>query len=229
MSYIDIAFIAIAVLMVIAGACRGLVVSLLHMLKFLIGIPLSFFLSDLLYLDIYNSFIKNAVYDSVLNELNDSESAENLLEGINNFVSELPDYLAKNIDLSNLSTLTAEQISSNITDNVLEPIVLIVLKIVIFIVSLVVFCIIVSILISAFSKLQKKDHMPLKHTNSLLGGLFGFIKAVMLIFTISVIISTVCSILPQDNSFVRQADSSYALEFINTYNPLSEISDGGLL
>ena len=45
-SYIDIAFFAMAVIMVIAGVKKGFLVSLLSMFKFIIVLPLSFFLSD---------------------------------------------------------------------------------------------------------------------------------------------------------------------------------------
>lgn len=45
-SYIDIAFFALAVIMIIAGIKKGFLVSLLSMVKFVIILPLSYFLSD---------------------------------------------------------------------------------------------------------------------------------------------------------------------------------------
>ncbi|MDE5973536.1 MAG: CvpA family protein [Eubacterium sp.] len=45
-SYIDIAFFAMAVIMIIAGVKKGFLVSLLSMAKFIIILPLSYFLSD---------------------------------------------------------------------------------------------------------------------------------------------------------------------------------------
>lgn len=45
-SYIDIAFLALAVIMVIVGVKKGFLVSLLSMVKFIIILPLSYFLAD---------------------------------------------------------------------------------------------------------------------------------------------------------------------------------------
>lgn len=47
-SYIDIAFVVIAVIMTIVGAKRGLVVSLIGMLRFIFIVPVSYFLTDYL-------------------------------------------------------------------------------------------------------------------------------------------------------------------------------------
>lgn len=223
MNYIDIAFIAAAVIMVIAGASRGLMVSLLSTLKYIVGIPLSYFVSGLLYERLYDGVVRDLVYDRILEEITASASAENMINGIKEFVNGLPETLAGEFDLSALSGLTAQQFSASLTDSVLEPVILTALRIILFVVLFIVFCIIVSVLISAFSKMQKKKHAPLKRTNRFFGGVFGFLKAALLVFTASTIIGYVCGILPADNSFVTQANNSFLLEFINHYNPFIKI------
>lgn len=220
MNYFDLAFAAFAILFVVIGACRGLVVSLLSLLRYVIGLPLSFFISDYFYRDFYNSYVKNAVYESVNAKLTETGSAENLLKSVNDFFNDIPEIFTKGIDISAFNGLTAEQISKSITDSVLEPIVMNVVKIAIFLVSFVVFSIIVGVLISVFSKLQKKKNMPLKRTNSLLGGVFGFVKAGLFTFTASTIIGYALMIISQDSMFAKQADSSLVLQFINSNNPL---------
>lgn len=223
MNYIDIAFIAAAVIMVIAGASRGLIVSLLSTLKYIVGIPLSYFVSGLLYERLYDGFVRDVVYDRILEEITASASAENMINGIKEFVNGLPENLVGEFDLSALSGLTAQQFSASLTDSVLEPVILTALRIILFVVLFIVFCIIVSVLISAFSKMQKKKHAPLKHTNRFFGGVFGLLKAALLVFTASTIIGYVCGILPAGNSFVTQANNSFLLEFINHYNPFIKI------
>lgn len=219
MSYIDIAFIVITVLMIVMGACRGLIVSLLSTFKYIIGIPLSFFLSDLLHQRLYNEFVKDIVYNTVFEQLSESQAAGSLTESINSFVNEMPEYFANSFDISRLGGLSVEDISRSITDSLLEPIALTIIRVIVFLVVFVVFCVIISILIAVFSKLQKKEHAPLKKTNSLLGGVFGLLRAILFIITISTIIGYISTVIPQDNSFIKQVDDSYALEFINTYNP----------
>jgi uncharacterized membrane protein required for colicin V production len=217
LSYIDIAFIVIAVLMVIISANRGFLVSLLSMAKFVVGVPLSYALSINLSSQIYDSTVRQLVYNSVLDKLNDSSA--NVAENINEILNGVSDNFAQKVDLTNISSLSTEQISNNIVDNVLQPVIIIALKIAIFIALFIVFCIVVGLLISLIKKLQNKKHMPLKRTNKLFGGIFGLIKAVVFIYTLATIIGYITNIIPQDNAFVQQANSSAVLNYINDNNP----------
>ncbi len=220
MNYFDIVFIAVSVLMIISGMRRGLLVSMISTLKYVVGLPLSYFLSNVLNQRLYDSFVKELVYKSVLDQISKSRSREAFLNSIHTIVSDMPDYLKKSIDLSSLNNMTSEEISKSLTNTILEPISLTILKIVIFIVVFVVFCIVLNIFISIFTKLQQKEHMPLKHTNRFFGGLFGLVKAAVMLFTVSTVIGIICGVIPQDNSFIKQVEDSYVLEFINTNNPL---------
>lgn len=220
MNYFDIVFIAVSVLMIISGMRRGLLVSMISTLKYVVGLPLSYFLSNVLNQRLYDSFVKELVYKSVLDQISKSRSREAFLNSIHTIVSDMPDYLKKSIDLSSLNNMTSEEISKSLTNTILEPISLTILKIVIFIVVFVVFCIVLNIFISIFTKLQQKEHMPLKHTNRFFGGLFGLVKAAVMLFTVSTVIGIICGVIPQDNSFIKQVEDSFVLEFINTNNPL---------
>lgn len=219
MNYFDLAILAIAVLMVITGAVRGFIVSLLSMLKFVIGVPLSYFVSSLCYRQIYDEFVKARAYESVYNELSNNGSADDLLVSVQNFVNELPEFFSGEFDLSALNGLSVEQISRQLVDSVLEPIFLTVIKVAVFLLVLIVFGIIISVLISVFSTLQKKKNMPLKHTNSLLGALFGFVKAGIFVFTVSTVVGYICAVVPLDSSVAQYFNNSFILEFINSSNP----------
>lgn len=220
MNYIDLAFIIITVLMVIIGARKGFLVSLLSMLRFFIDVPLSFFVSGRYYQQAYDSFIKENAYNEVLEKISQSQSVNSIIKAVDEFTDSLPSVFSQGIDTDSFKNLSVEEISRTVTDSVVEPIALIIIKIILFIITFVLFYIAAGIVIFLIKSLQKKEHMPLKHTNSFLGGVFGLLKAVVLIFTVSTIIGYMSDILPQDNSFIKQADSSYALEFINTDNPL---------
>lgn len=220
MNYIDLAFIIITVLMVIIGARKGFLVSLLSMLRFFIGVPLSFFVSGRYYQQAYDSFIKENAYNEVLEKISQSQSVNSIIKAVDEFTDSLPSVFSQGIDTDSFKNLSVEEISRTVTDSVVEPIALIIIKIILFIITFVLFYIAAGIVIFLIKSLQKKEHMPLKHANSFLGGVFGLLKAVVLIFTVSTIIGYMSDILPQDNSFIKQAESSYALEFINTDNPL---------
>ena len=68
--------------------------------------------------------------------------------------------------------------------------------------------------------MQKKEHAPFKRTNRFFGGVFGLLKAAVLVFTAAAAIEYIEPLLPQGNLLSAQADASVLLEFINKYNPL---------
>lgn len=218
MSYIDLAFIVIAALMIIAGACRGFMVSLLSMLRLIVGIPLAYFVSDMYYAQLYNRFVKEIAYNNVLEELSQTQSVESIISNVKELTASLPEVFTKDIDFA--GALSLEEISRVITDSVIEPIALVIIRILIFAAIFIAFYIITGIIILAVKRTRKKEHAPFKKTDYVLGGAFGLVKALAVIFTAATIISYISGIIPQDNSFIKQAESSYALEFINTYNPL---------
>lgn len=218
MNYIDLAFIVIAALMIIIGACRGFMVSLLSMLRLLVGIPLAYFVSDMYYTQLYNRFVKEIAYNNVLEELSQTQSVESIIRNVKELTESLPAVFGKDIDLT--GALSLEEISRVITDSVIEPIALIIIRIFIFAAVFIAFYIITGIIILAVKRMRRKEHVPFKKTDYVLGGAFGLVKAVAVIFTAATIITSITGIIPQDNSFIKQTESSYALEFINTYNPL---------
>lgn len=220
MNYIDIAFVAVTVIMIAVGVRRGFVASALATLKYLLGIPLSYYVSGLLYQPIYDGYVRDYICDKITEKIFSSGSYEELITEINGFIGSIPKNITDMFDLSLLYSTEPQQLGAVITDSIIEPVALAVLRIVIFIVIFVVFGIIISLIISAFSKLQKKKHAPLKHTNRFFGGVFGLLKAALLVFTAAAAIEYIEPLLPRGNSLSAQADASVLLEFINKYNPL---------
>lgn len=220
MSYIDIAFVAVAVIMIAVGVRRGFVASALATLKYLLGIPLSYYVSGLLYQPVYDGYVRDYICDKITEKILSSGSYEELITEINGFIGSIPKNITDMFDLSLLYSTEPRQLGAVITDSIIEPVALAVLRIVIFIIVFILFCIIISLIISAFSKLQKKKHAPLKHTNRFFGGVFGLLKAALLVFTAAAAIEYIEPLLPQGNSLTAQADASVLLEFINKYNPL---------
>ncbi|MDE6154999.1 MAG: CvpA family protein [Eubacterium sp.] len=217
MNYIDLIFIIITAVMIIAGACRGLVVSLLSMLRFIAGIPLAYFVSDTYYSQIYNNLVKDIAYNNVLEELSQAQSIETIISNVKDFTESLPSVFSGNIDFA--GALSIEEISRVITDSIIEPIALVAIRIIIFAAVFVAFYVITGIIILVVKRFRKKEHAPLKKTDFILGGAFGLVKAAVFIFTAATIIGYISAIVPADNSFIEIADNSYALEFINIHNP----------
>lgn len=156
-SYIDIAFFAMAVIMVIAGIKKGFLVSLLSMFKFIIVLPLSYFLSD---------YVKPYIPTEII-----GEAPETAIE------------------------------------------------IIAFLVCFIVLLIIADVILVLLKKLQKDKDLPLHNTNAVLGGAFGFVKAVIIVFVLSAVIGAAEQYIPKDSAFIEMVDSSYAVNLINDINP----------
>ncbi len=158
-SYIDIAFLALAVIMVIAGVKKGFLASLLGMAKFIIILPLSYFLADYVQPYIPTNIIPNApkaLYDIIA-----------------------------------------------------------------FLICFIALLIIVSIILLLLKKLQKDKDLPLHNTNALLGGVFGFVKSLIIICVFASIIGAVEQYIPKDSAFIEMVDSSYAVDLISNINPFN--------
>lgn len=85
----------------------------------------------------------------------------------------------------------------------------------------VLLLILTSLLMLLLKKLQKDKDMPLRNTNAFLGGLFGFLKAAVLVFVISSFIGSMVQYIPQSNEFAdiyNSINSSYVIEFVNKFN-----------
>lgn len=119
-----------------------------------------------------------------------------------------------------LSYFASSFVSAAVSDIVSQPLPDGLLKILSFIICFVVFNILIRIVIHVLKKLQKKEHMPLKHTNALLGALFGLFRALLAVCVISAVLGYVKEYVPQDNNFYLQLDSSRVVNFLNDFNPL---------
>lgn len=155
-SYIDIAFIVIAVIMIIVNASRGLVVSLLSMVRMVLVVPLSYFAAK--YVEPYVPA---------------------------DLISQIP--------------------------RALQPAVL-------FVICFILLLILSGIILLVLKKLQKKKGVPLRHTNAFLGGVFGFVKALVIVFALSAVLGSVLEYIPQTNQFYEPVSSSYAVEYVNKIN-----------
>ena len=206
--------------MVAVGARRGLIVSLLSTVRFIIGVPLSFYVSESYSRQVYDSFVKEIAYNKVAERLAESESVNSIISGVEEFTSSLPGLFSQSIDTSAFKGFSLDEMSRRITDSIVEPIAVIIIKVLLFIITFLVFFLVTGLVILLIKKLRKRNKTPLKRTSTVLGGVLGLLKALTLIFALSTILSYICDIIPQDNLFARQVNSSFVLNFINSYNPL---------
>lgn len=158
LSYVDIAFLFIAVVSVAVNAHKGFVVSLLEMVRFIVIVPVSYVL-----IDVVKPYIPAKIFGDIPSALH---------------------------------------------------------TVIIFVLCFVLLLIVTEIFLSLLKKLQKIKHMPLKHLNAFLGGVFGLVKALIFVFALSSVFGILLDVIPNDNQFYQIVDSSIAVEYINQINPL---------
>ena len=159
LSYLDMAFLIILVIAIAVNAHKGFVVSMLETIRFIIIVPLSYVL-----LNVVEPYIPKNVFGDIPNALH---------------------------------------------------------TIIIFIICFALLFIVSIIILSLLKKLQHKKHMPLRHINAVLGGVFGLVKALILIFILSTVFGLLLEVIPNNNQFYQIVDSSIAVEYINAINPLN--------
>lgn len=225
MNYIDIFFIVLIILMILAGYARGFLQSLMSFARFLVGVPLSFYVSDKYYSVIYNNYVKDYALGKIISGIESSANIDEYALSIKDSVSNLPFNLGETVDLSFLNNASSSSFASGLLDNVVQPIAIIIIKFLLFALTLVLFYVITLIVASAIKGLLKAVKLPFKKADRFLGAILGTAKAVIAVLAFSAIFSFILEIGIADanGQFVSQLSSSAVLEFVNKYNPILSI------
>lgn len=220
MNYVDLSIVIFTVLAVYVGFRRGLFISLLTLLRMIVGIPLSIYAGETFNQKIYDKYIKEYAAEQVSHRLSDSKKITDFTSELKETVNAFSFLFKDKTDTDVINSLTPDNAAVYITDNIIEPIALEIVKIVLIILTFLIFYLITGIIISAAKRIREKKSLPLHNTNSVLGGVFGLIKAVIIIFAVGAATDFIAGIQYEDNEFIRQLDSSVILKFINEYNPI---------
>ena len=212
MNLVDLFLIVLIALTVFVGIKRGLLISLLSALRFIVSIPLSFFVGNNYNEIIYKNYIRQYVLKYVDDKLSQSNEINDFVQNLKSITSTFSflfkdKSLIKSINLVNTNTA-----SVYITDNILCPIVQEIIKILLILLT----CIILSLA----KKIREKKKLPLHKTNSFFGGVFGLVKSGAYVLVLSSISKFILDIITVQNNFVTQLKGSVIIDFINKFNPL---------
>ena len=218
MNLVDLSLIVLIALTVFVGIKRGLLISLLSALRFIVSIPLSFFVGNNYNEIIYKNYIRQYVLKYVDDKLSQSNEINDFVQkSITSTFSFLfkDKSLIKSINLVNTNTA-----SVYITDNILCPIVQEIIKILLILLTFILFYVITGIILSLAKKIREKKKLPLHKTNSFFGGVFGLVKSGAYVLVLSSISKFILDIITVQNNFVTQLKGSVIIDFINKFNPL---------
>lgn len=225
MNYIDLFFMVLIILMIIAGYARGFLQSLLSFARFLVGVPLSFYISDKYYSVVYNNYVKDYALGKITSGIEGSVNVDEYVLSIKDSVSNLPFNLGEAVDLSFLNNTSSSSLASSLLDNVVQPIAIIIIKFLLFALTLILFYVITLIIANAIKGILKAVKLPFEKADRFLGAVLGTAKAVVAVLVFGAVFAFILEIGIADanGQFVSQLNSSAVLEFVNKYNPILSI------
>ncbi|MDE6658744.1 MAG: CvpA family protein [Eubacterium sp.] len=223
MNYVDLFIIVLFLVIVFEGYARGFLVSLLSLIRFAVGIPVSFLVAENYSTVVYTNCFRESINTQVLNGIENS-GLEQFVSSVKDSVNALPSVFKGSADLSFLNNATAASAADGVMKNIVDPVADRITQIVLFVITIVVFYIVTGLILFAAKKLSNSKHAPFRKTNKFLGAAFGFVKALIFVFAISKIGAFFTENLNSvDNSFLQQVASSGIIEFVNKFNPIDMI------
>ena len=231
MEYIlDLIFIALAVVMIILGAKKGLIKALLDGLSTIASGIIAYILATPVAKVIYDAFVRGIVKSEFLKGLDDSGTDfGSISEKVNALVNELPEGALNiaskfgfdvNGAISNVVSSApdsneslVETLMTNIGDNIFLKITEAVTMFALFIIVSIALTFVIRLLNKVVKKLP-----VIKQANKLAGGLLGLVKAVVIIFVVSTVL-----VFVQNEELAPMINSSVILKVVNDINPLLNI------
>ena len=113
-NYVDLIIVGILLIFGIVGQQRGLFITLVNFIRYVLGFSLCMFSTDRFPQPIYDNFLQERVQNTVNEKIVTSSNIDEIMANINNAVDSLPNYIKNSIDVSSLK-LSSNNISQNIT------------------------------------------------------------------------------------------------------------------
>lgn len=200
-------------------------ISLISFVRFLIGVPLSFAVSNNYASVIYDDYIKTTAIEKISSQIEKTADIDTFVGAFKEAVNEIPFGLADSTDFSFLENATSTSLANGIVNNILEPLAIATIKIALFVLTLWAFYVITWIIIKIFRLIFSGRNLPFRKTNKFLGAVFGVLKSVVAVFALAAILDFVREIGSGAEGehivkLISQLNSSVILEFVNKFNPI---------
>lgn len=225
----DILIAVVSVIIFIVAISRGFVLSIVRVIRPVVAIPLACFTAKRFSQPIYDGFIRERIC-SILQKKIDSmpspaEYVSSIMEGSEKsslFKTQINEYLSRYTDVN------SAQLTEYITDNFVESIAVSALKILLFALTMLIVYLLFCAIISIVQKTKKK-HKALNGTDRFFGGVFGLVKALVVVVGICTLAQLVISVVGDtalvnesisNSKFFAELSQSKVISFVNTYNPL---------
>lgn len=235
MNLFDIVVIAIVLLVVVLSAKKGFVASCLDTFSMAISAFVSYKFCTPVANSLYDMFIKNLVKTEFRRALDEMSSSLSVSEKIAGMIESLPETAVKlansvGIDVNGLSSSLAigntsdEVLIETVADKLAYSIMITLTEIVVFVVLFILATILIRFISNFFSSNLEKLPVVGK-VDTLLGGVLGLIKAVVIVFAGSVIIYIIAQ-TAEPGSALESIKNSQFYIFMEQYNPIIDMLNG---
>lgn len=227
-NYVDLIIVGIILFFAIIGLQKGIFITLVNFIRYVLGFSLCVFSADRLPQPIYDNFLQDKIQDTVNKKIVTSSNIDEIINNINESVDSLPTFLKNSISVSSLK-ISSSNISQNITNEVFEPLILGILKVLIFIIVFILFFGITGAIIHHIRKKRKENKKKsiVVFTDRLLGFVFGMLKGALVVFVFVSIITYLLGIPSiTSNRFLQTAADSQLYKLLLNYNPFNVITEG---
>lgn len=204
---------------------------MLGLVRYVVGFPLSFYVSEKLSTSVYNSTVKPKVIEYIDSKVSSSEGIEQLRNSINDALSVFPDFMKQGVDLSALD-VDNKKITQDIMNSGLESSLISITKGFIFVLTLLLFFIISSLIIKQIIKLKRKKEQYLGNgivstVDRCFGALLGVFKAFVSVLAFVSILYFIQDLWQgTDNAMITQIETSRLMPLLNQVNPINFIVGG---
>lgn len=235
MNIFDIVVIAIVLLVIVLSAKKGFVASCLDTFSMVISAFVSYKLCAPVANSLYDMFIKDLVKTEFTQALDEMSSSLSVRDKVAGMIEALPETAVKlassmGVDVNNLSSTLVSGSASNdtlietIADTLAYDIMITLTEIIVFVALFIIASLLVRFISTFFSNNLEKLPVVGK-VDTLLGGVLGLIKAIVLVFAGSVILYIVAQ-TAEPGSPLESVKSSQFYMFMDEYNPIIDVLKG---
>ncbi len=194
---IDAVLIVVGIIFIIAGSKQGLLRSVVKLVSLFVSVGAAAYLSPL----VSNWFFTSMVRPRLIIKFGDKlkELASSGATSVDKFISSLPSvvqsFVKGSSDVSSFVSghMPAESSAEAIVDKMIAPVILFLMKAILF---LVIFLIVMILFRLLYKALGIVDHIPvIGKINSILGAVIGIAEGVLVIYVLSLLISTVAVLI----------------------------------
>lgn len=230
-NYIDIAVAVLYLLFSYVGYKRGMLMSVLGLVRYIVGLPLCYGISDKYSVNVYNSLVQPRALEYLDKRISSAKSVNDLSASLKDAFSYLPKSVKGNIDLSKFD-FNSQELAQSILKKAFEPMLINATRAVLFMIAFVLFFGSTAILLGIISGARKKHRQQrgkgfLAKCDSALGLILGVAKYLIIAFVVASVAMQLLKdgIIP-DGKFQTMLGDSYFVSVIDKINPFNRFIGG---